>query len=67
MKVKKIEKIVLTINVAELYSFMKCQFLRGLRMDISGDVAKIHMRTDAKNLVTTARTIHLPEQRRQFT
>ena len=32
-------------------------------MDISGEVAKIHMRTDAKNLVTTARTIHLPEQK----
>ena len=32
-------------------------------MDISGEVANIHMRTDAKNLVTTARTIHLPEQK----
>ena len=32
-------------------------------MDISGEVADIHMRTDAKNLVTTARTIHLPEQK----
>ena len=32
-------------------------------MDLSGDVADIHMRTDAKNLVTTARTIHLPEQK----
>ena len=31
-------------------------------MDLSGEVANIHMRTDAKNLVTTARTIHLPEQ-----
>ena len=31
-------------------------------MDISGEVANLHMRTDAKNLVTTARTIHLPEQ-----
>ena len=30
---------------------------------ISGEVANIHMRTDAKNLVTTARTIHLPEQK----
>ena len=26
-------------------------------MGISGEVANIHMRTDAKNLVTTARTI----------
>ena len=30
-------------------------------MDFSGEVAKIRMRTDAKNVVTTARTIHLPE------
>ena len=32
-------------------------------MNISGEVAIIHVRTDAKNLVTTARTIHLPEQK----
>ena len=32
-------------------------------MDISGGVANLHMRIDAKNLVTTARTTHLPEQR----
>ena len=32
-------------------------------MNISGEIADIHMRTDAKNLVTTARTIHLPEQK----
>ena len=32
-------------------------------MDISSEVTNIHMRTDAKNLVTTARTIHLPEQK----
>ena len=32
-------------------------------MDKSGEIANIHMRTDAKNLVTTARTIHLPEQK----
>ena len=32
-------------------------------MDMSGEVAEIHMRTDAKNLVTTARTIPLPEQK----
>ena len=32
-------------------------------MDLSGEVANIHMRTDAKNLVMTARTIHLPEQK----
>ena len=32
-------------------------------MDISGEVANIHMRTSAKNLVTTARTSHLLEQK----
>ena len=64
---QKIKKIVLTTSVAALYSFMKCfgscQFLRELWMDISGEVANFQMRTDAKNLVTTARTIHLPEQK----
>ena len=62
---QKIKKTVLSTTAAELYSFMKCfgscQFLRGLWMDISGEVVNIHMRTDAKNLVTAARTIHLPE------
>ena len=32
-------------------------------MDISGAAADIHMRTDAKNLVTTAKTINLLEQK----
>ena len=32
-------------------------------MDISGEVAKVHMRTDAKNLVMSARTSPLPEQK----
>ena len=63
---QKIKKIVLSRTVADLYSFMKCfgscQFLPRLWMDISGEVADIHMRTDAKNLVTTARTTHLLEQ-----
>ena len=62
---QKIQKNVLSTTVAELYSFLKClgscQFLRGLWMDRSGEVATIHMRTDAKNLITTASTIHLPE------
>ena len=64
---QRIRRTVLSTTVAGLYSFMKCcgscQFLRELWMDISGDVANIHMRTDAKNVVTTARTIHLPEQK----
>ena len=64
---QKIKKTVLSTTVAELYSFMKCfgssQFLRGLWMDTSCEVANIHMRTDAENLVATARTINLPEQK----
>ena len=64
---QKIKKTVLSTAVAELYSFVKCfgscQFLRGLWVDISGEVANIYMRTDAKNPVTTARTIHLLEQK----
>ena len=32
-------------------------------MDISCQVAQLHMRTDANNLVTTAQTTHLPEQK----
>ena len=39
------------------------QFLRGLWMDISGEGANVHIRTDAKNLVTTQRTVHLPKQK----
>ena len=58
---QKIKKTVLSTTVAELYSFMKCfgscQFLRGLWMVMSGEVANTHIRTDAKNLVTKARTI----------
>ena len=64
---QRIKEIVLSTTVAEPYSFMKCfgscQFLPGLWMDLSGEVAKNLMRTDANNLVTTARTIHLPEQK----
>jgi hypothetical protein len=32
-------------------------------MDISGEARPIHMRTDAHNLVSTASTTHLPEQK----
>ena len=32
-------------------------------MDMSGMAASLHMRTDANNLVTTAKTTHLPEQK----
>ena len=64
---QKIKKTVLSATVAGLYSFMKCfgscQFLQGLWMDMSGEIASIHMKTDAKNLVTAARPIQLPDQR----
>ena len=63
----KIKKVTQSTTVAELYSFMKCfgtcLFLRGLWMDMTGSVADIHMRTDAKNLVSTAQTTHLPQQK----
>ena len=32
-------------------------------MDLSGSNAEVHIRTDANNLVTTAKTTHLPEQK----
>ena len=64
---KKIKQSTPSTTVAELYSFIKCygtcKFLQGLWCDISGEKAPIHMRTDANNLVTTARTTHQPEQR----
>jgi len=59
--------VVLSTTVSELYSFAKCfgtcQFRRGVWMDISAACVAIHMRTDANNLVTTASTIRLPEQK----
>lgn len=62
----KIKRTTLSTTVAELYAFMKAygtaQFIRGLWMDISSQIADLHMRTDANNLVTTASTTHLPEQ-----
>ena len=32
-------------------------------MDLTGDALDMHIRTDANNLVTTAKTTHLPEQK----
>ena len=64
---QKIRRTTLSTTVAELYSVMKCfgtcQFTRGLWKDISGQSSEIHLRTDANNLITTASTTHLPEQR----
>ena len=63
----KINRTVLSTTVAELYAFNKtfgtCLFLKGLWMDIAGYNAPLHMRTDANNLVTTAATTKLPEQK----
>ncbi len=67
----KINRVVLSTSVSELYSFTKCfgtcQFLRGLWVDISAACVAIHMRTDAINLVTTASTTRLPEQKENYT
>ena len=43
--------------------FGTCLFLKGLWADISSEDAELHLRTDANNLVTTARTTHQPEQK----
>jgi hypothetical protein len=63
----KIRRTTLSTTVAELYSFMKCYgtclFLKGLWVDVSGEDAEVHMRTDAHKLITTASTTHLPEQK----
>ena len=63
----KINRTTLSTTVSELYSLMKCfgtcQMLRGLWMDISSAHADVHIRTDANNLVTTASSTHLPEQK----
>jgi hypothetical protein len=63
---KKIKKACPSTTVAELHAFHKCfgtcMMLRGLWMDMTAQTLDIHMRTDANNLVTTARTTHLPEQ-----
>ena len=64
---QKINRTTLSTTVSELFSFMKCfgtaLFLKGLWFDISALAVPIHMRTDANNLVTTASTTHLPEQK----
>ena len=63
----KINRTTLNVTVAELYSLMKGygtgQWIRGLWTDLSGEQVELHLRTDALNLVTTARTTHPPEQR----
>ena len=61
---QKIKKTVLPTTVTELV-WAHAKFLSGMWMDPSGEVTDINMRTDAMNLVTTARTIHLPEGKKK--
>ena len=52
----------MSTTVAELHGLMRCYgsalFLRGLWSDITGEIADVHIRTDANDLVTTASTTH---------
>ena len=68
---QKIKKIVLSTTVAELYSFLicfgSCPLFRRIWMDISGEVADIHMRTDAKNLLRKQEQFTYLNKRRQST
>ena len=56
----KIKRSTQSTTVAELTACMRShghsQFVRGLYMDLTGDDLEIHIRTDANNLVTTAKT-----------
>ena len=49
----KIKRTVLSTTVSELYGLMKCYgtclFLKGLWMDMTGQILPIHIRTDANN------------------
>ena len=68
---QKIKRTVLSTTVAKLFSFMKCfgscQFLRGLWMNISGEVANIHMRTDARTSSLQQEHFTYLNKRRQST
>ena len=61
------QPVTMSTTVAELHGLMRCYgsalFLCGLWSDITGEIADVHIRTDANNLVTTASTIHQPEQK----
>ena len=63
----KITTTTQSTTVAEPQALMRCfgtcLFLRALWADVSGQILPIHLRTDANNLVTTAQTTHLPEQK----
>ena len=57
----------MSATVAGLHGLMRCYgsslFLRGLWSDITGEIADVHIRTDADNLVATASATHQPEQK----
>lgn len=63
----KITATAMSTTVAEVNALMRCfgacLFLEGLRADLSSETVPIHIRTDANNLVTTAGTTHMPEQK----
>eukprot|EP00971_Amphidinium_carterae_P098414 1946541-Amphidinium_carterae.1 len=44
-------------------TYGSAQFYRGLWCELTSQHAETHMRTDANNLVTTASTTHLPEEK----
>ena len=62
----KITAATMPTTAAELHGVMprygSALLFRGLWSDITGEVADVHIRTDANNLVTTAPTTHQPEQ-----
>ena len=63
----KMTAATMSTTVAELHGLMRCYgsalFLRGVWSDITGEIADVHIRTDANNLVTTASTTHQPSTR----
>ena len=63
----KITATTQSTTVAELNALMKCfgtcLFIRASWADVTGEIVPIHIRTDANNLVTTAQTTQLPEQK----
>ena len=67
MRPKKNTATAMSTTVAELHGLMRCfgtcLFLRGRWSDISGELADVHIRTDANSLVTTASTTHQPDQK----
>ena len=59
---RKITATTMSTTVAELDGLMRCfgtcLFIRGLWSDISGELADVHIRTDANNLVLQNVDVH---------